>query len=66
LKLDATVVLVPADVAAASAAPRDPPTRGRTRLPGASRGRLAEAVRSLNEGSALLAEAQRNGAEPRG
>jgi hypothetical protein len=34
--------------------------------PGASRGRLAEAVRSLNEGSALLAEAQRNRAEPRG
>jgi hypothetical protein len=66
LKLDATVMLMPADVAAQSAAPRDPPAlKGLppTRLnpPPAGRG-LAEAIRHLNEGEELLAEARHNGA----
>jgi hypothetical protein len=67
LKLDATVVLMPADVAAQSAAPRDAPALEGfppTRLYPAGRG-LAEAIRHLNEGEELLAEARQNGAGPR-
>jgi hypothetical protein len=66
LTLDATVVLVPADVTApGSVAPRPPistsvpphaATRRRSWAAGAG---LAEAVRSLNEGAELLAQARR-------
>ena len=55
LTLDATVVLVPADVTGPSPASRDSRVRAST-----GRG-LAEAVRSINEGAELLAEARRNG-----
>jgi hypothetical protein len=68
LTLDATVVLVPADVPAPSAAPRDSPVRTSAPSPGlpparsgAVGGRLADAVRTINEGAELLAEARRNG-----
>jgi hypothetical protein len=68
LTLDATVVLVPADVPAPSAAPRDSPVRTSPPSPGLPRARsgavgggLADAVRSINEGAELLAEARRNG-----
>jgi len=66
LKLDATVVLMPADVAAQSAAPHDPPALDGlppARLYPAGRG-LAEAIRHLNDGEELLAEARDNGARP--
>jgi hypothetical protein len=66
LKLDATVVLMPAEVAARSAAPCDPPAIDGippTRLYPAGRG-LAEAIRHINEGEELLAEARHNGADP--
>jgi hypothetical protein len=66
LTLDATVVLVPADVTAPSSAPHDPPLRASARplgVPptrsGAAGRSLAEAVRSINEGAELLAEARR-------
>jgi hypothetical protein len=69
LKLQATVVLMPADVAARPA-PNDPPALERaqaslppTRLYPAGRG-LAEAIRHLNEGEDLLAEARHDGADP--
>ena len=55
LTLDATLVLVPADVTGPSPAPRDSRARPCTGR------RLAEAVRSINEGAELLAEARRNG-----
>lgn len=71
LTLDATVVIAPADVRAPSAAARDPRPRTSARPVGAPaarsgvRGRgLAEAVRSIDEGAALLAEARR-GPAPR-
>ena len=65
LKLDATVVIVPADVTAPSprhtSRPRTharslgvPPDRS-----GAVGGRLAEAVQRINEGAAILAESRR-------
>ena len=65
LKLDATVVVVPADVTAPAAAPHDsrppapawfasaPPPR-----PAAAGRGLAEAVRNIHEGAAILAEAR--------
>ena len=67
LTLDAAVVLLPADVRVPLSAPPDPPTRTAapfcglppTRPPAAGR-RLAEAVRSLDEGAELLAQARRN------
>lgn len=59
LTIDATVVLGPAAVTASSGAAHDPPQRTSAR---SSRHALAEAVRSLNEGAELLAEARRNGA----
>jgi hypothetical protein len=69
LKLDATVVLVPADITAPSSAPHEPPalTSARTsvvspmRSGGPAGHSLAEAVRSINEGAELLAEVRRNG-----
>jgi hypothetical protein len=68
LTLDATVVFVPAEVTAPSSAPHDSPTRTPARFSGVppaqsgtvGRG-LADAVRSINEGAELLAEARRNG-----
>lgn len=69
LTLDASVVLVPADLSAASSADQDPPLRGTVRSPlpaplrsGAGGRRLAEAVRTLQEGAELLAQVRRNGA----
>jgi hypothetical protein len=69
LKLDATVVLTPADVAAKSAAPRDLPVLDGVPRPGLAPGRpypagrgLAEAIRHINEGEELLAAARHNGA----
>ena len=63
LKLDATVALVPARLAASSLADNETPTRALGRSRGASprSGGLAEAVRSINEGAELLAEERRNG-----
>ena len=59
LTIDATVVLAPAEVTAPSSAAPDPPRRTSGR---SSRHALAEAVRSIDEGAQLLAEARRNGA----
>jgi hypothetical protein len=68
LTIDATVVLAPADVTAPSVAAHDPPRRASVRSARISRNRsaatghgLAEAVRSINEGMELLAEARRDG-----
>ena len=61
LKLEATIVLAPADVTASSSALHDPPARGSTRVSGAAGQSLAEAVRSINESAELLAEVRRNG-----
>lgn len=69
LRLDATVVLVPAGITAPSSAPSEPSARAPARSSGvrptrsgAASGRgLAEAVRSINEGAKLLAEVRRNG-----
>ena len=67
LRLEATVALVPAEFAAPSPAAHRPPARPSARSPGApparSRGNggLAQAVRSINEGAAVLAEVRRNG-----
>jgi hypothetical protein len=68
LKLDATVVIVPSELPGRSSPPRERPARKSARPSGvptrhsapAGHG-LAEAVRSLNEGAALLADARRNG-----
>jgi hypothetical protein len=69
LTLEATVVFVPAEVAAPSSAPHDSPARISQRsagLPPARSGAvgrgLADAVRNINEGAELLAEVRRNGA----
>jgi hypothetical protein len=67
LTLDATIALAPADVTARPSSPRAspvapprpagvPPTQS-----GAMGRGLADAVRSINEGAELLAEARRNG-----
>jgi hypothetical protein len=56
LRLEATVVLAPVEVTAPSSAPYRPLARPRAAGDG-----LADAVRSLNEGAELLAEARRNG-----
>ncbi len=68
LTLDATVALVPADVTARTsprgASPAGTPPRPAGIPPAQARatGRgLADAVRSINEGAELLAEARRNG-----
>jgi hypothetical protein len=66
LKLDATVVLLPAEATAPTSAPHEPagarsfgvrPTRS-----GAAGLRLADAVRSIDDGAKVLAEMGRNGA----
>jgi hypothetical protein len=58
LKLDATVLVLPADVREASRAPA-----GRTTVTETSvdRRRLADALRSLDEGARLLEEARNGG-----
>ena len=67
LTIDATVALVPADVDISSSPAHVPPARASGRTPVIRPGRprvaghgLAEAVRSINEGAELLAEARRN------
>ena len=67
LTLDATVVFAPADVTGPQSAAQRPWEHASARPPGrlpagpgaASRG-LAEAVRNINEGSAILAETRRS------
>jgi hypothetical protein len=66
LRLDATVAVVPADVPArpssARASPAAPPRPAVPPTQSGAMGRgLADAVRSINEGAELLAEARRNG-----
>jgi hypothetical protein len=72
LKLDATVVIVPADVTAPPSARHGsrPPTRARSSdLPparsGTVGGGLADAVRRIDEGAAILDEVGRRPALPR-
>jgi len=72
LKLDATVVLSPADVTRRSAAPRVLPAVESRPAPHISPSRpqpagrgLAEAVRHIKEGEELLAEARHDGASRR-
>jgi hypothetical protein len=72
LTLDANVVLAPAEVTAPWARSDDPSHRSPARsssLPaarsGAIGGGLAEAVRSIDEGAALLAEARNGSVGPR-
>jgi hypothetical protein len=68
LRLDATVLLVPAAITAPSSVALEPRARTPARSSGVSSTHsvaaghgLAEAVRSINEGAALLAEVRRNG-----
>ena len=58
LRLDATVVLVPAEIEAPSSTPYVP---ARSFGSGAVGRGLAEAVRSINEGGEILAEMRHNG-----
>jgi hypothetical protein len=68
LKVEATIVLAPAGLSAPTSAPPDLPIRSSARLSRAASTRseapgqgLAEAVRRINEGAELLADARRNG-----
>jgi hypothetical protein len=68
LKVDATIVLAPAGLTAPNSAARElpvgssaRPSRAASTRSGDSREGLAEAVRTINEGAELLAEARRNG-----
>ena len=64
LTIDASIVLVPADVMAASPAAQPPAPRSSgpsRRRSGAAGPRLAQAVRSLDEAAELLAETRRDG-----
>jgi hypothetical protein len=63
LRLEATVVLVPAKLTASSSASHEMPTRALARSRGLSprSSGLADAVRSINEGAELLAEVRCNG-----
>jgi hypothetical protein len=68
LKIDASIVLAPAGLTASTSARPDPPIRSSARsshatlthpvVPGQG---LTEAVRTINEGAEILAEARRNG-----
>jgi hypothetical protein len=58
LKLDATVLVLPADVREASRAPARRTTVTETSV---DRRRLADALRSLDEGARLLEEARNGG-----
>jgi hypothetical protein len=60
LKLEATIVLVPAELTAAPPARRDAPARRSRRSDAAGRG-LAEAVRSIDDAARTLADVRRNG-----
>lgn len=66
MTLEATVVVVPADVTSPPdvtvplPAPRYSPALIRPPRPGAARGGLAAAVRCINEGAEALAETRRN------
>lgn len=68
LKLDATVLVLPAGASESSSAPslvlHTPPIprRPTTGNSAADNRRLADAVKNLNEGARLLEEARRNGA----
>ena len=69
LKLDATVLVLPADASESSSAPSlvlhtspIPRRRQTTGNSAADNRRLADAVENLNEGARLLEEARRNGA----
>lgn len=64
LKLDAMVVLVPADVTPPSSparARRPPSSSSAPARIATGRSRLAEAVRNIDEGAEVLADARRNG-----
>jgi hypothetical protein len=68
LKVEATIVLAPAGLTGPTSTPRDLPIRGSARSsraaptrPGVPGQGLAEAVRRINEGAELLADARRNG-----
>jgi hypothetical protein len=67
LKVEATIVLAPAGLTAPISAARDlprssaRPSRAASTRSGDSREGLAEAVRTINEGAELLADARRNG-----
>ena len=65
LRLDATVVLAPAEITARSSAPDEPLRMRSVGVPpthsGVAGRSLAEAVRSINEGAEVLAEVRRNG-----
>jgi hypothetical protein len=73
LTLEATVVVLPADVTAPFSAPPDMRTRPSVRSAGALPARsaasgrrgLAEAVRTIDEGAAILAEARRTASSSR-
>lgn len=67
LKLDATVLVLPADASESLSAPSlvlhtSPIPRRTTGNSAADNRRLADAVENLNEGARLLEEARRNGA----
>jgi hypothetical protein len=68
LKLDATVLVLPAHVSGSSSPPSlvihtsPAPRRRTTRNSAADNPRLADAVERLDEGARLLEEARRNGA----
>jgi hypothetical protein len=67
LRLDATVVLAPAEISDARPPALEPERRRSARssavlMTDARRHGLAEAVRSINEGVQLLAEVRRDGA----
>ena len=67
LRLDATVVLAPAEISNAPSAAREPERRRSPRssavlMTDEGGHGLAEAVRSINEGAQLLAEVRRDGA----
>jgi hypothetical protein len=72
LTLEANVVIAPAEVTVPWAGSNDPSHRSLARCSsvpparsGAIGGGLAEAVRSIDEGAALLAEARNGSARPR-
>jgi len=66
LKLDATIVVSPSGIRQVAGSSTDlvmrPTSRPPRTLPVGTGATLADAVRNLNEGAELLAEARRNGA----
>jgi hypothetical protein len=65
LKLDATIVVTPSGIRQVAGAPPDleirPTSLPPRTLPTATGATLVDAVRTINEGAELLAEARRNG-----